>query len=252
MTGQAVGPESTGEEKQAATSAFVKAWDYSFMYNTPLDEFIFGDKRTKMGHCVFAAGGTDFDQEKFELFEDAEDIYSFDFFEAYGERDPKEICDYFNKNYRIQTERYPDCVNTSGIYVTGMSGLIEVCGWDMLLLAAGGDYHAFGQVMERYAKWIQSYFEGLACQTFPLSPYTMTLYGPAAPSCPWTGTESFCFPSIRNILLRFWRRERRFSISATETIPRLSMTLLPAEFTALSWSRPRTYPTWRSITERPM
>lgn len=197
VTGSHIGPSSTGEEKQKATSAFVKAWDYSFMYNTPLDEFIFGNKRTKMGHCVFAAGGTDFDEEKFELFQDTQEIYDFDFFEAYGERYPGEICRYFNENYQMQMERYPDCVNTSGIYVTGMSGLIEVCGWDMLLLAAGEDYHAFGRVLERYAKWIQSYFEGLAMSEIPIVSVHDDIVWASGPFLPANWYREFLFPQYK-------------------------------------------------------
>ena len=45
----------------------------------------------------------------------------------------------------------------TGIYVTCVSGLIEIFGWEMLLLAAGLDPDGFGEVANRYASWIQQH-----------------------------------------------------------------------------------------------
>lgn len=197
VIGTKVTPQSTKEEQQRATSAFVKAWDYGFMYNTPLDDFIFGDKKTKMGHAVYAEGGVDFDTQRQELFEDPEDIFTFDFFEEYGERSVKEITEYFNKNYQMQKERYPDCMNTTGIYVTGISGLLEVCGWDTLLLAAGMDYKEFGKFMERYAKWMMQYFEALAQSDVPFVSVHDDIVWTDGPFLPKSWYEEFLFPQYK-------------------------------------------------------
>jgi len=50
----------------------------------------------------------------------------------------------------------------TGIYVTLMSGFIEMLGWDTLLGAAGYDSKAFGDFVNRYTDWILQYFKSLA------------------------------------------------------------------------------------------
>lgn len=199
VIGSRITAQSTPEEQQAASSAFVKAWDYGFMYNTPVDDFIFGDKRTKMGHSVYATGGVDFSSEVSQLFEDPEDVFTFDFFEEYGRRDPAEIARYFNENYQRQMQRYPDCVNTTGIYVSAISGLIEICGWDTLLMAAGADYDAFGAFMNRYVEWIGQYFEGLARSDVPLVSVHDDIVWSNGPFLKTDWYRTYLFPNYRKL-----------------------------------------------------
>ena len=49
----------------------------------------------------------------------------------------------------------------TGVYVTCMSGLIGLFGWDMLLMAAGTDPELFGETALRYGKWMMTYFNAL-------------------------------------------------------------------------------------------
>ena len=56
----------------------------------------------------------------------------------------------------------------TGVYVTCMSGLIAIFGWDMLLCAAGMDAMGFGEVTNRYASWMQQYFDALANSNVPV------------------------------------------------------------------------------------
>ena len=168
VTGLFVDQNSPPEERQAASSAFVKAWDYGFVHNTPLDEFIFGNKRTSMGHAEYAQGGGDYNDRRFSLFEEPSQVFAWDFNGEFGPRGAEAERLWFNRNYAVQTERYPDAVNTTGVYVTCVSGLIELCGWDMLLLAAGEDPNAFGEFAGRYARWLRPSFEGLAACDAPL------------------------------------------------------------------------------------
>ncbi len=56
----------------------------------------------------------------------------------------------------------------TGIYVTLMSGLIEIFGWDMLLEAVGTDPKKFGKLTNRYAELMQHYFEALAEADVPV------------------------------------------------------------------------------------
>ena len=50
----------------------------------------------------------------------------------------------------------------NGVYITCMSGLIDLFGWDLLLTAAAVDPEGFGAVADRYASWIQQYMNALA------------------------------------------------------------------------------------------
>ena len=56
----------------------------------------------------------------------------------------------------------------TGIYPTLISGLIDIFGWDMLLLAAGRDLERFGSLANRYASWMQQYFDALAEADVPI------------------------------------------------------------------------------------
>jgi uroporphyrinogen-III decarboxylase len=56
----------------------------------------------------------------------------------------------------------------TGIYVTCMSGLIEIFGWDILLSAAGINPTGFGEVTDRYVSWIQLYFDALGESEAPV------------------------------------------------------------------------------------
>lgn len=162
VTGIEVTAHSTPDEQRRASSAFVKAWDYGMFWNILTHNQIFGDQCTKMGHAVFADGGTDFSDTVHSLFEDPEEVYDYDLYQHLGTRDEVILTAEYNQNFREKCSLYPDTVNMTGIYVTMMSGLIEMLGWDTLLTAAGIDPAAFGAFANRYADWILQYFRALA------------------------------------------------------------------------------------------
>jgi len=162
VTGINVDAGSDAQTQARAGSAFIKAWDYGFYWNILTHNQVFGDQCTKMGHAVYADGGVDFSREVHNLFEDPEDVYDYDFDEKLGQRDEKAMIEEFNADFREKCRLYPDTVNMTGIYVTMMSGLIEMLGWDTLLTAAGIDIKAFGEFADRYADWILQYFKALA------------------------------------------------------------------------------------------
>jgi hypothetical protein len=168
VTGIDVSSSSTLELRQKAALTFKKAWNYDFMWNTLIDIQVFGEKRTKMGHAEYMEGGSDYNSEISNLFSDPEDALKFDPFEMYGTRNTAELIKDFNDNYRTYCLENPDMVTMTGIYVTCMSGLIEIFGWDILLSAAGIDLEGFGQVANRYAQWIKQYFEALAQSEAPV------------------------------------------------------------------------------------
>lgn len=168
VTGIPVNQRSDQETKVRAQKSFMKAWNYDFRWCTYTYNEIFEGKFTRMGHAEYADEGVDLDYRISELYDDPEEALKFDPWELYGVRDKKVLTKQYEENYKNNCEYYGDAVNMTGIYVTGISGLIEVFGWDMLLTAAGTDYKAFGEVMNRYASWIQQYFDALADADVPV------------------------------------------------------------------------------------
>ena len=58
VTGVDVDSSSPDELKKRASAAFKKAWNYDFVWEILIHNQIFGDVRTKMGHAVYASGGS--------------------------------------------------------------------------------------------------------------------------------------------------------------------------------------------------
>ncbi len=163
VTGLDVSPESDERWQTEASSAFVKAWDYGFMWNVWANsETCLQGHYTKMGHATYASGGVDFSQDIYCPFEDPEDVLSFRPSEFYTIPDRKAALEKINANYKMHEERFPDCVNMTGSYISCFSGLIEMFGWEMMLMAAGMDPEGFGEVTRDYGKFIVKYFEILA------------------------------------------------------------------------------------------
>jgi hypothetical protein len=146
----------------------MKAWSYDLCYSELINRKEFGDLRTSMGHAVYAADGADFDDRIRILINDPEEALLFDPWSLYGVKDQNVLVNRFNTHYRTNCSFFADAVNMTGIYVTCMSGLIEIFGWDTLLTAAGIDSNSFGAMTNRYASWIQQYFNALALCESPV------------------------------------------------------------------------------------
>jgi hypothetical protein len=162
MTGLPVTQDSTEDDKLWARQAFLSAWDYGIYFGCLILDGEFGAQRTNMGHAEYAVNGADFDDRLQCPFKDPEEVFAFDPWETYGKKDHAELVSRFNEHYRQRCELYQDTVNTTGIYVTLMSGMILILGWDMLLTAAGMDPRRLGELVNRYASWIQQYYDALA------------------------------------------------------------------------------------------
>ncbi|MEI6512717.1 MAG: uroporphyrinogen decarboxylase family protein [bacterium] len=162
VTGIEVSVDSSEEEQLRAAQAFLKAWNYDLYFGCEIANAELSAKATKMGHAVYAQRGADFDNDISCPFTDVEEVLSFDPWEVYGPRDEKQLIERFNKHYRTQCELYPTNVNTTGIYITLMSGMIKIFGWEMLLEAAGTDPNRFGNVVNRYSTWIEQYYRAMA------------------------------------------------------------------------------------------
>ncbi|MFI3326133.1 MAG: uroporphyrinogen decarboxylase family protein [Clostridia bacterium] len=162
VTGIKVDETSTADAKDKASAAFMKAWDFGFVWNVLTHSQDLDKCRTKMGHAVYEQGGTDYNSEVGCPFEDPEDAFDFQPMEVYGKLDHSTLVKNYNENYAKKVALMPDAVNTTGIYITMVSGLLEIFGWDILLMAMGIDAKAFGETTNRYAQWVQQYFNALA------------------------------------------------------------------------------------------
>jgi len=168
VTGIDVGIDSSEEVKAQARQAFTRAWNYDFFWSTLISHGEFGEFQTDMGHAEYAAGGVDRRDTIYCPYKDPEDVLSFDPWEALGQQDQRELTRRFEEHYQANCQAHPTGVNMTGIYVTLVSGFIGLFGWDMLLLAAGTDMRRFGELANRYASWIQQYFDALAEADVPV------------------------------------------------------------------------------------
>lgn len=162
VTGIGVNAKSDPISQDKASAAFQKAWDYGFVWRTGIRPEELDKCRTKMGHATYASGGVDFDTEQTSPFEDPEEAYDFQPSEVYGTKSESELVAFFNKLYHNGCEMNSDVVNPVGTYISLVSGLLEIFGWDNLLMAMGIDANAFGETANRYAKWMQQYYNALA------------------------------------------------------------------------------------------
>lgn len=162
VTGIDVHAESAEDRKLAARQAFLEAWNYDIYFGCLIAGDELSARSTNMGHAEYAAGGGDFDDQISSAFTTPAEVFEFDPWETYGEKDHEQLVRRFNEHYRERCKLYPNNVNTTGIYVTLMSGVIQMLGWDMLLMAAGTDLDRFGEVVNRYAGWIQQYYDAVA------------------------------------------------------------------------------------------
>jgi uroporphyrinogen-III decarboxylase len=163
VTGIDVSAESDRRLQREASSAFVKAWNYGMMWSIwAHSSTCMNGHYTKMGHATYAAGGVDFSETVSCPFEDPEDVLAFRPHEFYTVPDKKTVLEQINAKFHRMNAMFPDCVNMTGSYISCFSGLIEMFGWEMMLMAAGMDPKGFGEVVESYGKFIMQYFEILA------------------------------------------------------------------------------------------
>ena len=136
-------PGKAGE----AALAMMRAWEFAINWNVLIGAGVFGKWSTSMGHAVYAHGGTDWNEHIYTPFSDEEQIFNFDLYKELGPVDIKAWTANFNKHYSDQQNYNADIVNMSGVYVTCMSGLIALFGWEWLLACAGVDPIRLGRLL---------------------------------------------------------------------------------------------------------
>ena len=197
VTGIQVGVDSPEEVQTQASAAFMRAWNYDFFWSTLISRDEFGDTRTDMGHAVYAAGGVDWRDTVTCPFTDPEQVLAFDPWEVLGPRDRAELTARFEAHYRSNCAAHDFGVNMTGIYVTFMSGFIDLFGWEMLLLAAGTDPARFGEMGNRYASWIQQFYDALAEADVPVVMMHDDIVWSSGPVLRPAWYREFVFPNYR-------------------------------------------------------
>ena len=168
VTGIDVRVDSPDEIKDEAGVALMRVWNYDFFWSTLIGRDEFGAVCTDIGHAEYAAGGVDRRDTVFCPFADPGEVLGFDPMEVFGEKDKSELIRQFEEHYKANCQRHSFGVNMTGIYTTLISGFIDLFGWEMLLLAAGTDAKRFGELANRYAGWMQQYFDALAEADVPV------------------------------------------------------------------------------------
>ena len=197
VTGIQVYPESDGDTKFDAICSFERAWDISMFWGIKIGGDIFKEFRTKMGHAGFVEGFADFADNRHEAFKEPEEVYSFDMYKTFGHVDIKEATGLFNEDIAGKCRRHPTGVNTTGIYVTCISGLLDLLGWDMLLLSAGEDPKRFGEFTIRYQEWISQYFRALALSDAPVVMIHDDMVWSAGPFIAPAWYDQYVFPYVK-------------------------------------------------------
>jgi hypothetical protein len=199
VTGMRIRPDSPPELKHQGALALMKAWDFDFRWSTLIGNGELAACATDMGHAEYAAGGVDRRDTIYCPFETPEEVIAFDPWETYGPRDEAVLIRRFEDHYRRQREETPDMVAMTGIYVTVISGLIAIFGWEMLLLAAGVDPQGFGEMTDRYASWIQQYYDALGKADVPVVMVHDDIVWSSGPFISPKWYRSYVFPNYQKL-----------------------------------------------------
>lgn len=200
VTGIEVTVDSPPELKAQASRAFMRAWNYDLFWSTLIGDDEFGPWRTDMGHAEYAAGGVDRRDTIYCPFHSPEEVLNFDPWETFGEPDTGELVRRFEEHYRQNCEAHDFGVNMTGIYITLISGFIGLFGWEMFLLAAGMDPERFGALANRYARWMQRYFDALAEADVPVVMVHDDIVWSSGPILRPAWYREYVFPNYRKYL----------------------------------------------------
>ena len=166
VTGIDVSFDSPPEVKRAASEAFRRAWNFDFNWNTPMGGDLLYKKNTSMGHAVYAEDGGDYNTNLSCPFTEPEEVFAFDPWAVYGKVEGAR--EQAIKGYEACVRGRPEEVNMTGTYVSVMSGMIAIFGWEMLLLSCGVDPVAFGETVNRYCGWFNQYYQAIAETDIPV------------------------------------------------------------------------------------
>lgn len=191
-------PGSPGRAE--ASAEFMRLWDYAFVWSTLIGADDFGEVRTRMGHAVYASGREDWDERQESAFASPQDVLDFHPMERLPQPPLGELRQRFEAHYRGNLERFPDAVAMTGIYVTCISGLIDLFGWDLLLEACGEDLEQMGRLTDEYGRWIGRYYEALASADVPVVMVHDDLVWSSGPFLPPAWYRKHVFPHYKRCI----------------------------------------------------
>lgn len=197
VTGIDVGVDSPLDVQTAAGIEFQRAWNFDFFWSTLISHQDFGEHRTDMGHSEYAAGGVDWRDTLKQLCATPEEVLAFDPWATLGPLDHGELVRRFEAHYAANSAARPFGVNMTGTYVTLISGFIDLFGWEMLLLAAGVDPAGFGALANRYASWMQQYYDALADSNVPVVMIHDDIVWASGPIFQPSWYREYVFPNYR-------------------------------------------------------
>jgi len=201
VTGAQVSADSPDELKRDAQRAFLRKWDFSLIWTTFDGRQFMKGRTTNMGHAEYAANGNDYNQACQCPFKNPEEVLGFDPSEEYGPLDTQMLIVQIEADYRAKCGFYGDAVNMTGVYVSMVSGLIAMFGWEMLLLAAGTDPRRFGEAARRYERWISPLFEAISESDVPVVMCHDDITWTSGPVFPPDWYRENIFPAYK----RLWR-----------------------------------------------
>ncbi len=158
------------DNRLKASKAFRKAWEYSFAWNICIAPPHVAAKGpvTDLGHAVYMEnvnGTSDYRNHTEIAYPDPETALNLDVPKVYGEYGKDEIINLFEESYR---ENCHDALNMSGVYINPVSGMLEIFGWDTLLMMMGLDLNKFNKVMESYCIWVEQFYRGFCESSVPV------------------------------------------------------------------------------------
>ena len=190
--------------RERAREEFMRQWDYAFSWHTDVGRrFLEKGRMTKMGHAVYAElkdGRSDYDDDISSGFSDLEEVYDLDFWAEYGEFDQDILVETFELKYRESTEKIPDAVHMGGVYITLVSGFIEILGWEMLLLAMGTDPDRFSRFVDGYAEWVEQFFTAFSKTNIPVFMCHDDMCWSSGPVAHPEWYRRYIFPHLKKLL----------------------------------------------------
>jgi uroporphyrinogen-III decarboxylase len=200
VTGRQVDEHSDADTRRQASDAFRRAWNYDLVWSVLINADELDALRTDMGHAEYATGGTDRRDAARCPFQEPEQLLALEPMDVYGRRDHGELVRRFEEHYRRQADADPSAVRMTGVYTTCISGLIEIAGWDMLLMAAGIDPQAFGELTSRYCRWNQQFFDALGDADVPVVMVHDDIVWTSGPFLRPDWYREYVFPNYRRLL----------------------------------------------------
>jgi hypothetical protein len=194
---------SIESNRAEARKLFIKKWDYAFIWNIQIGRNYLSEKggrTTNLGHAIYLPDGSDFRDSRSNGFESPEDAIMLDPCKEYGEWTQEELIKRFEEYYAMSEKEFPGPVNMSGVYVSMVSGMIEIFGFDTLLLTLGMYPKEFNKVLDGYFQWVKQFFDAYAKTNIPVMMVHDDLCWTEGPFMPPSWYREQIFPRLKKLI----------------------------------------------------